>query len=186
MIKSVLNLDAARGLTYRILTDYAAYSSWVPGCSRSTVLSSDGTRAQTELVLAGMKTVTVVLAFDAAENLGIRFELVRSADLKDYRGEYRLMDAANGKGTVLISEVEMDAGTMVPRFMLDRMIRKALEDMGKALQARVKTVQAEPAIPEGPAHGSHLNRPRRLLQIANTASGIRIWYLGRLYDPRGR
>ena len=184
MTKSVVNVDAARALVYRVLIDYAAYSTWVPGCASSTVLSSEGSRAQTELVLDGMKKITVVLSFDAAEGHGVRFELVKSSDLKAYRGEYRLMDAANGTGTVVISEIEMDAGAMVPRFMVDRMVKKALEDMGKALIARLKSAPAQPAASAATAHGPHSKRSRRLLQIANTPSGARIWYLGRVYQPR--
>ena len=184
MTKSVINVDAARALVYRILIDYAAYSSWVPGCARSTVVSSEGSRAETELVLEGMKRITMVLAFDSTENLGVRFELRRSSDVKDYRGEYRLMDAANGRGTVVISEIEMDAGALVPRFMVDRIVKKALDDMGKALVARVKSAPAQAVAAAASAHGPHSKRTRRLLQIANTPSGARIWYLGRLYDPR--
>lgn len=184
MIKSVLNVNAARDVVFRILADYGAYASWVPGCARSTVLSTTGTRAETELVLEGMKTITVVLAFDATENQGVRFELVKSADLKNYRGEYRLMDAASGGGTVVIAEIEMDAGAMVPRFMVDRIVKKALEDMGKALHARVKSAPPQVEAAAAAGHGGHKRKRRRVLQIANTPTGPRIWYVGRLYEPR--
>jgi ribosome-associated toxin RatA of RatAB toxin-antitoxin module len=185
MTKSVLNLAYPRELIYKILSDYAAYQEWLPGCRSSKILNENGSTTDVETVVEGMKTLTMELRFESSPHDVLRFSMLKCKELKAYSGEYRLMDAANNKGTVVICEVEMDAGAMVPKFMMDRMIRKVLEEMGQALQVRVKAFSAL-AVSSGPKKSDDKKRRRRILQIANTPSGPRIWYVGKVYTPPGQ
>jgi ribosome-associated toxin RatA of RatAB toxin-antitoxin module len=184
MNKAVVNVAYPRELVYRILTDYAAYTEWLPGCRSSKILSSEGSRTDIETVVEGMKTLTMELRFEVQPLESLRFVMTKGKELKSYSGEYRLMDAANGKGSVIITEVEMDAGAMVPKFMMDRMVRKVLDDMGKALQERVKACSAMAVAETSKQQTKTPTRRRRILQIASTASGPRIWYLGKIYRER--
>jgi carbon monoxide dehydrogenase subunit G len=185
MLKSVLNLDAPRDRVYTVLSGFDTYSQWVPGCKKCTILSASGNQTETELVLEGLKTLTVVLRFEGDPGQSLRFEMTKSTDLKAYSGEYRLMEAASGAGTVVISEINMDAGAMVPKFMADRIMRKSLDDMGKALQARIKASMAEaPVVMTPSAIRKGRKRNRRILQISRTPAGTRIWYLGKVYEHK--
>jgi len=185
MIKLVLNVDSPREVVYQILTDYAAYTSWLPGCRRCTIISSTGNQTDVETVIDGMKTITMQLRFEAELEQSVRFSLIKSKDLKAYSGEYRLMDAASGAGTVIITEIEMDAGAMVPKFMLQRLVHKVLEDTGKALQNRSREFATKAVTAKAPGTSSQKRR-RRILKIARTAEGSRIWYLGRMYEAKER
>jgi ribosome-associated toxin RatA of RatAB toxin-antitoxin module len=187
MIKSVMNVEASREQVYSVLVDYDAWTAWVPGCQTCKITSSNGNRTEADLVLSGMKTISLSMRFEAEENQSLRFELTKSKDLKSYSGVYRLMDAASGSGAVVITELEMDAGAMAPKFMLDKLVRKSLDDMGKALQSRVKAkaaaapVAAVPARARAGAPTARKKRSRRILQISRTAAGYRVWYLGKVY-----
>jgi ribosome-associated toxin RatA of RatAB toxin-antitoxin module len=191
MIKSVINIQASREEVYSVLVDYNDWRSWVPGCQTCTITSSDGNRTEADLVLSGMKTISLSMRFEAQENQSLRFELTKSKDLKSYAGIYRLMDAASGGGAVVIAELEMDAGAMVPKFMLDKMVRKSLEDMGKALQGRVKAKAAAAPVAAGAARAragapaAQKKRARRILQISRTGAGYRVWYMGKIYRSDG-
>jgi len=184
MIKSVINVEASREQVYSVLVDYDGWTSWVPGCRTCTITSSNGNRTEADLVLSGMKTIALSMRFEAEENQSLRFELTKSKDLKSYAGVYRLMDAASGSGAVVITELEMDAGAMVPKFMLDKVVRKSLDDMGKALQARVKSkAAAAPVAAAAPAGApaERKKRARRILQISRIKAGYRVWYMGKVY-----
>lgn len=182
MISSVLHLAASRERVFAVLTDYGSYSSWIPWCSRSAVLNSIGNRTDAELVLTSMRTISVTVRFDANPHHSLRFEMLRSSHLKAYSGEYRLMPAASGEGTVVVSEIEIDAGATVPHFLLVRSVRRLLDELGVAIQSRLHLQPAigpQTAVPER-------KRNRRILQIARTSQGYRIWYLGRVYGPQDK
>jgi hypothetical protein len=58
------------------------------------------------------------------------------------------MDSADGGGTVMIAELEIDAGAMAPKFLVDRMVKKALDETGNALKKYVKSMPAQQRAPE--------------------------------------
>ena len=57
MIKAVINVPAPRQMVYSVLTDYAGYRNWVPGCEQCTVLSQSGNSAETQIVVNSMKRI---------------------------------------------------------------------------------------------------------------------------------
>jgi ribosomal protein L12E/L44/L45/RPP1/RPP2 len=134
-----------------------------------------------------MKTMKLGLRFESDGGHGLSFRLISSSDLKGYTGSYRLMDAADGQGTVVITEMDLDAGAMVPRFMVDRMAKKSIDDTGAALREYVKKLPppgAAPAAAAAPAAkqaapAAKRRRARRILRVTKTGQGLRIWYMGR-------
>src|SRR5262245_53521045 len=180
MIKSVLHLAHPRDQVYDVLANFGEYQHWFPGCTRSKVVASDGNRTDIATTVGGMKTVHMEVRFEEEPCERIRFNMTKGKDFKTYAGEHRLLDAANGQGTVIITEVDMDAGALVPRFMLDHVVRRALDEIGQCLDARVKTAFAGEASRSARRAESRKKR-RRILQIANTANGTRIWYMGKVY-----
>src|ERR1700739_3195161 len=130
MVKSVSQVEHGRALVFSILTDYTSYPSWVPGCEKCIVQSSSGTISTVEITLNSMKKITLGLRFDAAPDQLLKFEMVSGKDVKSYNGSYKLMNATDGSGTVVVTELELDAGPMAPKFMVDRMVKKTLEQTG--------------------------------------------------------
>ena len=188
MVKAVAQVDTARSIVYSILTDFASYPQWVPGCERCQVLSATGNTSTAEIVLNSMKKVTLRLRFDAAPDQLLKFEMISCPDIKAYTGSYKLMNASSGSGTVVVTELELDAGPMAPRFIVDRMVKKTLESTGEALQKYAKTVAARSpapvAGPVAPAPGHKVRRPKCLLRVIHTSTGDEIYYGGRLFQAK--
>jgi uncharacterized protein YndB with AHSA1/START domain len=189
MIKVVFNVNAPRQNVYTILTDYAGYKKWVPGCERCDVLSSTGNVTDTQVVMNSAKRMELTLRFEAEPIQSLRFRMTKSRDLKGYSGTYRLMNAADQKGTVVIAELEIDAGFMAPKFMVDRMATKALQDTGEALNGYLK--QAPPpavAASPGPRVEKEMKarRNKQVLRVVKTQAGYRVWVLGETLDMTAR
>ena len=187
MIKQVFNISASRQTVYAILTDYAAYSKWIPGCERHAILSSNGNVTDTQIVMTSMKRMELQLRFEAEPVQALRFRMTKGKDLKRYSGTYRLMNAADEKSTVIIAELDIDAGFLAPKFMIDRAATKALQDTGEALNTYLSSEDAGRflAAPTQPGEKeTRLLRNKRILQVLKTAGGYRIWLLGETFTVK--
>ena len=185
MIKTVINVEAPRPQVFSVLTDYPRYKDWLPGCEQSNVLTSSGNAVDTEIVINSMKKMKLGLRFDAQPTQALNFRMVSGKDIKAYAGCYRLMDSADGKGTVIIAELEIDAGPMAPRFLVDRMAKKAVDETGSALKKYVRTLPAmAPAAPAKAAPVGKPRRSRRILAVLKTPAGDTVWYMGRSFAPK--
>lgn len=180
MNKAVTKIPAPREQVFATLVKYTEYPLWVPGCRRLNVVASSGNQTDVEIVQAAMKTITAVLRFQADPPAGVRFEMIKGRDFKSYAGQHRLMEAAGG-GTVIMTEIEMDAGFMVPRFLLEDKIRQFLEEFGKGLEKRVAAAAQVSSTVATQAPAAR-RRIRRLLRITRTAAGMRIWHLGKILN----
>jgi hypothetical protein len=182
MIKAVINVEAPREQVFGVLTDYPSYKVWLPGCEASNVLSANGASTDTEIVVNSMKRMTLGLRFEAVPAQILNFRLISSKDIKAYAGSYRLMDSADGTGAVVVAELEIDAGPMAPKFLVDRMVKKALEDTGNALKKYVKSIPAAaPAHERAVAPAGKGRRVRHVLRVVKTAEGSRIWFAGQTF-----
>jgi len=187
MIKAVINVPAPRQMVYSVLTDYPGYRNWVPGCEQCTILSQSGNSADTQIVVSSMKRIEMSLRFEAQPIQSLSFRMTQGKDVKAYSGTYRLMDATDGKSTVLIAELEIDAGMMVPRFMVDRISKKMIDDTGSALRKHMESVTIPTAAAQAARAAAREARPRRarrLLRITKTASGYKIWLQGETYTVK--
>ncbi len=187
MIKAVINVEAPRDHVFRVLTDYPQYKKWLPGCEQCDVTASTGNTADTEIVVNSMKRMRMGIRFEAQPTQLLSFRMLSSKDLKAYSGCYRLMDAADGKGTVVIAEMEIDAS--VPKFMLDRVAKKSVEETGNALKQYIRTIPAAPgAAPKASAParvaGAKPRRAKRILRVVRTPEGYNIWMMGEAYNVK--
>jgi carbon monoxide dehydrogenase subunit G len=188
MIKAVLNVPAPKQLVFSALTDYSGYKNWVPGCEQCTVTSQSGNSSDAQIVVNSMKRIEMALRFEAQPIQALSFRMTKGKELKAYSGTYRLMDATDGNGTVVIAELEIDAGMMVPKFMVDRMSKKMIDDTGNALRkhlegARIPTAVAQAAQSAAKAAAPR-RRARRLLRITKNDSGYKIWLQGEVYTVK--
>ncbi len=190
MIKAVLNVEAPRDHVYQILTDYPQYRKWLPGCEKSDLVSSSGNTADTQITINSMKKMTLGLRFEAQPTQALNFRMTSGKDMKAYVGSYRLMDSADGKGTVVIAEMDIDAGAMVPKFMVDRIAKKSIEDTGNALKQYARSlpmkegIAARAAAAPKAAEGRR-RRAKRIVRILKSGDGYRIWMMGETYSIKG-
>lgn len=189
MIKAVINLEAPREQVFSILTDYPHYNQWLPGCEKSDIVGSSGGTVDADIVINSMKRMKMGLRFEAQPTQSLNFRMISGKDMKSYAGSYRLMDAADGRGTVIITEMEIDAGAMVPRFMVDRIAKKTIDDTGTALRAYLKKMPSQAAVrAEAPPRTAEARprRARRILQVVRTADGYRLWMMGQTHFVRAK
>jgi hypothetical protein len=86
---------------------------------------------------------------------------------------------------VIVAELEIDAGPLAPRFLVDRMAKKAVDDTGAALRKYLRTLPAQaPAVKVCVAEAK-ARPPRRILKVVRTPAGDTIWYMGRTFTVRG-
>jgi len=185
MIRSVINIEVPRHHVFSVLADFANYQEWLPGCSVSKVLNSTERSVETEFTIKSIKSMVLGLRFEMEPSQLMTFKMVKGSDLKKYEGSWRLMDSADGSGTVVMGDIDMDAGAMVPKFMVSRMAKKAIEETGKALKKRVQVVplddskEAAPALP-----ADRRRRAKRILHIVRFPDGYRVWLMGQSFFVR--
>ncbi len=192
MIKSVFQIDAPRERLFGILTDYARYPEWMPGCKEAKIVSQKEASAQVELTIASVKTISMGLEFDLTPIQLISFRKFSGKDIKEYAGCWRLMNASDGAGTVIVGEMEMDAGAMVPKFMVTRMAEKSISQTAEALKGRVATAPPTPkyevaaappvvAAAPGAAPEPTIRRRKRLVHVLQSGPDYRVWLMGKTY-----
>ncbi|MBI2821143.1 MAG: SRPBCC family protein [Acidobacteria bacterium] len=186
MIKSVMNIEAPRPHVYAILADFSRYNEWLPGCVRSKIVSDSANTVETEFTLSGIKTMTLGLRYLLEPNEHLNYRLVKGKDLKTYEGSWRLMDSADGSGTVVVGEMEMDVGG-VPAFVLARMAKKAIDDVREALRKRARELPVAPPVGTAAAAAAVAPPPRkhkRILHVMRIGGGYRVWMMGETYFLR--
>ncbi len=192
MIKSVIHIESPREFVFSVFTEYANYRLWLPNCEKSDVVGAKGNSADLDLIVNSMKRISMVLRFEAVPTQVLNFEMVKGSDMKGYAGSYRLMDSADGLGTVVMAELDIDAGPMAPKFLVDRMAKKAVEETGAALKQYIKglpppqpkVVSETTAKPAAVASRKvSARRAKKIIEIVRAADGPRVWYLGQPYVP---
>jgi len=134
MIRSVLHIDAPRNEVFAILADYSRYREWFPGCERSTIVSGAGESVDAEFVINMFGKVKVGMRFKAEPARTLRFHMISGKELRSYSGSYRLTDSADGKGTVVIAELEIGLRVFVPAFIINHYAKKSMDDTGRSLK----------------------------------------------------
>jgi carbon monoxide dehydrogenase subunit G len=139
MTKSVFQIDAPKDRLFGIMADFERWSEWFPGCKEAKIVTDMRTSLQVQITLFSVKTITMGLEFNLTPTELIIFRKYSGEDVKHYCGSFRLTNASDGVGTVVMCEMEMDAGTMVPKFMVGRIMETSLAQTAEALKARVHT-----------------------------------------------
>lgn len=190
MIKAVINVDAPSEYVFNVLTDYPHYKEWVPGCEQCNVTSRSGTVVVADIVISGMRRIEMALRFEAQPPQLLSFKMTRGKDMKSYAGTYRLMAAADGKGTVVIAELEIDAGFMVPKFMVDKISQKMIDDTGTALRKHIATMHVPTTLVAAAAKKAVAEakprRAKRILRVVKTPVGYRVWLQGETFTIKSQ
>jgi hypothetical protein len=77
---------------------------------------------------------------------------------------------------------------MVPKFMVDKIARKMMDDTGVSLKKYMQTARisaAGPAARPAAAKEARPRRAKRILRVVKTSTGYRLWLLGRTYNVAG-
>jgi carbon monoxide dehydrogenase subunit G len=190
LTKAVFQIDATKERLFAIISDFNRWSEWFPGCKEAKIVTDKGNTKQVELTLSSVKTLSMGLEFDLTPMQLINFRKYSGKDVKDYAGSFRLMNASDGAGTVVMGEMEMDAGAMVPKFMVGRIMEKSLAQTAEALKLRVHTapkyesellVAAAPGAGPGVAGPAVPVRRKRMVHVIQSGDGYRVWMMGKTH-----
>jgi carbon monoxide dehydrogenase subunit G len=192
LTKAVFQIDAPKDRLFGIIADFPRWNEWFPGCKEAKVVSDKGNTKQVELTLASIKTLTMGLEFDLTPTQLINFRKYSGKDVKEYAGSFRLMNASDGAGTVVMGEMEMDAGSLVPKFMVGKIMEKSLGQTAEALKQRVITAPPGPVFevaeavttPSAPGAAAAVAqvvpvRRKRMVHVIQSGNGYRVWLMGK-------
>jgi ribosome-associated toxin RatA of RatAB toxin-antitoxin module len=182
MIKIVLDVPATRPHVFSVLIDFGRYREWMPGCKSSKITRQEGNILEVDLKVASMKTMNMGLRFELSPPKMLNFTMVKGTDIKSYSGSWTLMDSADQTGTVVMGEVEMDAGAMVPKFMVTRLATKAIQQTAEALKKRIAVVPFEGE--EGKKAPLAAPAQRYLIHVLQTPEGYRTMLKDRVHYHR--
>jgi carbon monoxide dehydrogenase subunit G len=193
LAKAVFQIDAPKDRLFGIIADFPRWSEWFPGCKEAKVVTDKGNTKQVELTLASIKTLIMGLEFDLTPTQLVNFRKYSGKDVKEYAGSFRLMNASDGAGTVVMGEMDMDAGSLVPKFMVGKIMEKSLAQTAEALKARVNTAPPGPvyetaeavAAPAAPGAAVAATpqvvpvRRKRMVHVIQSGNGYRVWLMGK-------
>ncbi len=186
MVKIATQINWERAEVYAVLSNFANYPKWFPGCEGMVIHSSADNTTVVDITLNGLKKTVMNLKYVCEPDVLIKFELVKPGDVNAYVGSYRLMNADSGTGVVLVQEVDLDAGA--PKFIVDRMMKKSLEECGAALVKMAKSRPPAAAAPVAAAGGApepaavKKKRARCLLRVVKIDSGDEVvWFGGKTF-----
>lgn len=188
MIRKTIYIPVSRERLFPILMAFDKYPEWTPGFERCTVLSTNGPATTVEMVVKAARRIRLEVRYDAQPCESLEFRMTGGNDVKTYSGMYRLAPAADGKGTVLFAELELEVNSM-PRFLSDSFARSSLDKAAVALKEYVGKVapprrDAAPAEAAGIVRRSPSRRARRLLQIVKGPRGCRVWFMGEAFTVK--
>ena len=187
MIRSVVNVDAPRPQVFHTLTDFAHYIKWVPGCERCQIVHASRNVIDVEITINSIRRLQLVLRFETEPVHSIRFRMTKGKDIKGYSGTYRLMDSADRRGTVVIAELEIEAGFLAPNFIVDMAARKALRDVGTALKAYVHTAEHKAdGATIATRTATRRKRDKRVVLVVKTPTGYQVRFFGESFFIENR
>jgi carbon monoxide dehydrogenase subunit G len=189
MIRAVFNLDAPRQTVFEALTDFARYASWLPGCERCEIVSAEPNMSDVQISINSIRRLELGLRFEYEPSQSVRFRMTKGKDIKAYSGAHKLMDSADGKGTVVMAELDIDGGSFAPKFIVDRIASQALHDIGEALKLHVRSLAKQvpgassaPVAEHGPVVEHRNQRNKRILSVMSTPAGYRMQLFGKAFQ----
>ncbi len=169
MTDSVFEIASSRSHVFGILTDFAGYQDWMPGCRSSKVVSSEGLVTDADVTLVSLRTLKMRLRFRIQDDRVLHFRMVRGRQMKSYFGSWHLMDSSDGAGTVVRGQMEINPGGLIPRFVTDHFVRRAIDETAVALRRRAEQI---PEIDRSTIHpGAAGDEERPILRIEKSESG---------------
>jgi ribosome-associated toxin RatA of RatAB toxin-antitoxin module len=178
MIRTVANIPAPPRHVFSILTDVDAYQDWMPGCIHSRTLESDDSMIDGEIILKSLRKLRFNLRFKIQNQHTLTFQLLKGSDFKRYEGSWQTLWSSDQTGTVVIGQIEFDAGYVAPAFIASSLVRTSMNDTVRALSQRALEVPRSETSAEQERILDDSEPKERILHIMKLEKGYRIWCLG--------
>lgn len=185
MIRTVVNIPAPPRHVFSILTDVNAYQNWMPGCIHSRTLESDDSMIVAEIILKTLRRLRFNLRFKIQNQHTLLFQLLEGSDFKRYEGSWQTLWSSDQTGTVVIGQVDIDAGYVAPGFIANSLVRTSMNDTGRALSKRALEVPRSETSAEQERILDDSEQRERILHIMKLDKGYRVWCLGQTQFIKG-
>jgi len=176
MIKKLFKIDAPVELVKDMFCDSDAWPRWMPGV-RGCRTSKEGKDYRVIEVRLSMHGRVFVQKREM-RFVGNRVKHRQLAGwFRSWESEWAFHRPPDGKGTTVSLRVDYDLGVrglITPRFLVQRMSDRLLDETIVRSKARARELMARPR-PEAAVEGESL------LQIYETADGIEVWFAGSTY-----
>lgn len=141
-VRAAVRIPASPEAIWRVMTDCAQAPLYVPGLKRCRRIDSaaDGSWEDIEHeVRLSWLLPPVRYVFRAEYQRPHRMDFHRiSGDLREEAGTWLLTATPDGSATVVEYEVYLDPGFWIPRFLVNRMLRKDVPAVLSGLRERVE------------------------------------------------
>ncbi|MCP4661760.1 MAG: hypothetical protein GY856_40680 [bacterium] len=176
MIKKLIRIDAPLRLVKDMFCDTDAWPQWMPGVnSCRTLREGDDCRViEVHLSMQGksfLQTREVRFAGNRVKQRQV------AGWFRSWESEFSFHQPPDGKGTTISLRIDFDLGVrglIIPRWVIQRMSVRLLDETTARAKARARELMAKPR-PEAAAEGESL------LQIYETPDGLELWFAGRTY-----
>ena len=178
LIRRIARIDAGLPQVVDLFRDVGAWESWMPGITRSRVLTKSGAEtvrakvAQSGFGRAWANTIEVRFVGDK-----VRVHAVEG--LFRWRADWSFLKPPGDEGTTVSLELEVEPGLLSTAFRRPffKMSERRFDETVAVIAQQARRRQT----PETrPAAG------RTLLVVYETADGLEVWYRGRRYVNRER
>jgi len=175
MIRRIARIDAELPLVLDLFRDVGTWSTWMPGMTRSRLLTREDDRVTAEVSQTGFGRAwpnTIDVRF-----LGDRIRVHAFEGWFKWRATWSFLKPPGGEGTTVSLELEVEPGLLgaAGRRPFFKMSEKRFDETMAVIAHHARRRE----VPEArPAEG------RPLLVVYETSRGFEVWYRGRRYVTR--
>ncbi len=179
MIKKFASINAHIKAVTKVFLDIESWTEWMPGLKQLNILERKGEVVLVEMTQAQMgKQIKQKLEFRFTANSFFQRQI--NGWFRKWEGEWKFLQTPDGIGTAVSVSMEIEAGMLVPKFLIfdaftdifNKLIKKA-EERAKFLIKQQQSSITQSTILQLP--------DEKILQIFQTPSGLEIWIGDRRY-----
>ncbi|MCO4771584.1 MAG: SRPBCC family protein [Deltaproteobacteria bacterium] len=131
-----IEVAAAPEALFAVITDYEAYSEFLPEIESATLLSRRDGHARVRFVLNIVKRITYTLDLEETAPTSVRWTM-KDGDLRKNSGSWAVEEAPRGSRATY--KVEVEVGMFVPGAIVSRLVGETLPATLEAFAQRALT-----------------------------------------------
>lgn len=172
MIKKFASIHAPVQIVSKVFTDLESWQEWMPGLRQLKILERQGDTILTEMTQVQMgRKLTQKMELQISPR-GMKQRQI-TGWFRKWEGEWRFLESPDKVGTTVSVAMDIEAGRLIPKFLVFDTFSEIFGKLMKAAEARSKELfKKDPTL--APRKITELAE-EKLLQIYQTPAGLEIW-----------